>query len=167
MPRIAAAVNIACLALHQFKELKELLHGGRLGEKLLHLPLGHVGKVATPHIFKQGFFISVQVTDKIREPQGERVPLVSRRQLPFFFNKTLPCQFPLGVDFILRGRYALQIIRIMVFFFGIELAVILNKLPQAFFCLRPTQHKVVFSGNAATVNGDALAAVPHISLRAV
>ena len=134
---------------------------------LLHKVSRHIRKILAANHAQQIFLISVQISDKIREPQGERVPLVSRRQLPFFFNKTLPCQFPLGVDFILRGRYALQIIRIMVFFFGIELAVILNKLPQAFFCLRPTQHKVVFSGNAATVNGDALAAVPHISLRAV
>ncbi len=76
-PRIAAAVNIACPALHQFKEIKELLHGGGV-EKAVPSALGHVGKVATPHIFKQGFFIAVQVTDKIREPQGERVPLVRR-----------------------------------------------------------------------------------------
>ena len=30
------------------------------------------------------------VTDKIREPQSERIPLVGRRKLPFFFDKPLP-----------------------------------------------------------------------------
>ena len=47
-PRIAAAVNARSLPLHQFKEIKELLHGGRLGENLLHLLGGHIGKVGTP-----------------------------------------------------------------------------------------------------------------------
>ena len=50
-PRIAAAVNACSLPLHQFKELKELLHVGRVGERLLHLPLSHIGKVGTPYIF--------------------------------------------------------------------------------------------------------------------
>ena len=55
----------------------------------------------------------------------------------------------------------------MVFLFGVEIAVIPNQLTQAFFYFRPTKHKAVFGGNAVTVNGDALAAVPHISFRAV
>ena len=30
-PRIAAAVNIACLALYEFQKVNELLNGGRVG----------------------------------------------------------------------------------------------------------------------------------------
>ena len=134
---------------------------------LFHKVSGHIRKIFAPNHAQQVFLVAVQVTDKIREPQSERVPLVRRGQLPFFLNKTLPCQFPLGVDFILRGRHAFQIVGVMVFLFGIEVAVILNKLPQPFFRFRPAQNKVVFGGDAVTVNGDALAAVPHIPLRAV
>ena len=137
-PRIATAVNACSLPLYQFKEIKELLHGGRLGENLLHLFSGHVGKVGTPYLFKQGFFVAVQVTDKVGEPQGESIPFVSRGQVTVCVYKTLPCHFPLGVDFILRGRDALQKIGIAVFLFRIKITVILDKLPQAFFCLRPT-----------------------------
>ena len=88
-PRIAAAVNACSLSLHQSKEVYELLHGGRLGENLLHLFYGHIGKVGTPHLFKQGFFVAVQVTDKIGEPQGECISLVGRLHLPVGFDKPL------------------------------------------------------------------------------
>lgn len=88
-PRIAAAVNARSLPLHQFKEIKELLHGGRLGENLLHLFCGHIGKVGTPYLFKQVFFVAVQVTDKVGEPQGERIPFVGGWHLPVGFDKPL------------------------------------------------------------------------------
>ena len=88
-PRIAAAVNARSLPLHQFKEIKELLHGGRLGENLLHLFCGHIGKVGTPYLFKQVFFVAVQVTDKVREPQRERIPFVGRLHLTVGFDKPL------------------------------------------------------------------------------
>ena len=134
---------------------------------LFHKVGGHIRKIPASNYAQQVFLIAVQITDEVGEPQGERVPLVRRGQLPFFLNKTLPCQFPLGVDFMLRGRHAFQIVGVMVFLFGIEVAVILNQLPQPFFHFRPAQNKVVFGGNTVTVNGDALAAVPHIPLRAV
>ena len=82
-------------------------------------------------------------------------------------NKTLPCHFPLGVDFILRGRDTLQIIGIMVFLFRIKVAVITDKLTQAFFHFRPTQNKVVVGRNTVSVNGDSFARIPYIALRAV
>ena len=101
---------------------------------LFHLPLGHIGEgVATPTFFKQGFFIAVQVTDKVGEPQG--VSRLSGGAAPFSSIKRCLASFPLGVDFILRGRDAFQIIGVMVFLFGVEVAVILNQLTQAFFQL--------------------------------
>ena len=106
---------------------------------LFHKVRGHIRKIPASNHAQQIFLIAVQVTDKIGEPQGERVPLVRRGQLPFFLNKTLPCQFPLGVDFILRGRDAIQIVGVVVFFFCIEITVIFNQLTQPFFYLRPAK----------------------------
>ena len=45
-------------------------------------------------------------------------------------------KYEVGVDFMLRGRHAFQIVGVMVFLFGIEVAVILNQLPQPFFRFR-------------------------------
>ncbi len=89
-PRIAAAVNAARLALYQRKEVHKLLYSGRVGKILLHLFDGHIGKVSAPHIFKQGFFVTVQVTDEVREPQRERIPFIGRLHLSVFFDKSLP-----------------------------------------------------------------------------
>ncbi|MCB6414106.1 hypothetical protein LI221_03335 [Faecalimonas umbilicata] len=134
-PRIAAAVNIACFSLYQSQKIYELLYGGRVGELPFHLVGGHIGKVGAPHIFKQTFLKTVQVTDKVGEPQGKGIPFVGGRQVPLSVNKTLPCHFPLGVDFILRGRHAFQIIGIVVFLFRVEIAVVTDKLTQAFLHL--------------------------------
>lgn len=109
--------------------------GGGVGENLLHLVGGHIGKVGAPHIREQGFFVAVQVTDKVGEPQGKGIPFVGGRQVPMGVNKTLPCHFPLGVDFILWGGYAFQIIGIVVFLFRVEIAVVTDKLTQAFLHL--------------------------------
>ena len=57
---------------------------------LLHKVGRRIRKILAANHAQQIFLISVQISDKIREPQGERVPLVGRRQLPFFFNETLP-----------------------------------------------------------------------------
>ena len=88
-PRIAAAVNACSLPLHQSKEVYKLLHGGGVGKSLLHLFGGHIGKVGTPYIFKQGFFVAVQVTDKVGEPQRERIPFIGGLHFPMSFDKPL------------------------------------------------------------------------------
>ena len=51
----------------------------------------------------------------------------------------------------------------MVFLFGVEIAVIFNQLTHAFFYFRPAKHKVVFGGNAATVNGNTFTVMPCIT----
>ena len=74
---------------------------------LFHLLSGHIGKVVSVYIFKQTFFVTVQVTDKIGQPQRERIPFISRGQVTVDINKSLPVHFLLRVDFILRSFYAL------------------------------------------------------------
>ena len=88
-PRIAAAVNIACFVLYGFQEVCKLLYGGRVCKLRFHLLCGHIGKISTPNLGKQAFLIAFQVTDKIREPQGESIPLVGRLHLPVGFDKPL------------------------------------------------------------------------------
>ena len=57
-------------------------------------------------------------------------------------NETLPCHFPLRVDFVLRSFLAFEIIGVMVFFLFIQVAVILYQLTQPFFYLCPRKNKV-------------------------
>ena len=75
-------------------------------------------------------------------------------------NKTLPCHFPLGVDFILRCFNAFQILSVMVFLFGIQIAVILYQLTQTLLHLRPTEPQVGVGIGAFLFNADAFAIVP-------
>ena len=75
---VAAAINIGCFTLYQSQKIYELLYSGRVGQIAFHLVGGHIGKVGASHFGKQPFLITVQVTDKIRKTQRERVPLVGR-----------------------------------------------------------------------------------------
>ena len=75
----------------------------------------------------------IQITDKIRQPQRKGISLIGRWKVTVSINKTLPCHFPLCINFILRSFHTFQKFRIVVFFLGIEIAVILNQFPDPFF----------------------------------
>ena len=119
IPRITAAVSVACFPLYQSQKVKKLLHRRRIGKLFLHLPVIYIGKVGTIYLRQKFFFITVQITDKIRQTQGKAVPFVSRGKCLLRLNKPLSCKFSLGVDFILWSRYLFQIVRIMVFLFWV------------------------------------------------
>ena len=119
IPRITAAVSVARFTLYQSQKIKKLLHRRRIRKLFLHLPVIYIGKVGTIYLRQKLFFITVQITDKIRQTQGKTVPFVSRRKCLLRLDKPLSCKFSLGVDFILRCRYLFQIVRIMVFLFWV------------------------------------------------
>ena len=132
-PCIAPAVNADGLPLHFRQKLKQLLDSGRLQKKLLHLFGRNIGKVGTIYFFEQLLFVIIQITDKIRQPQRKGVSLIGRRQVTVGINKTLSCHFPLCINFILGSFHTFQKFRIVVFFLGIKIAVILNQFPDPFF----------------------------------
>ena len=119
IPRITAAVSVARFTLYQSQKIKKLLHRRRIRKLFLHLPVIYIGKVGTIYLRQKLFFITVQITDKIRQTQGKAVPFVSRGKCLLRLDKPLSCKFSLGVDFILRSRYLFQIVRIMVFLFWV------------------------------------------------